>query len=142
MDWVAGDSTIVWNHQHVAGQKSNPTVHQKSPDTCLERSCGGLSTKIHGTTDALGNPTELLLSAGERADIRFARDLVGEQRPKFFIADNGYDADYFLEWLKEQSIKPVIPAWKCCKEPREIDMNLYADRNTVERFWNRLKQLD
>jgi transposase len=93
-----------------------------------------LSTKIHGTTDALGNPTNIVLSAGQRADISFARELVGEQRPKHLIADKGYDADHFLDWLREHDIGPVIPARRCRKKPRVIDMNLYADRNKVERL--------
>jgi transposase len=111
-----------------------------SPDACLGRSRGGLTTKIHGMTDALGNPTEIVLSAGHRADICLARELVGEQRPRSFIADKAYDADHFLDWLKEQGIEPVIPARRSRKIPRQIDMNLYADRHKVERCWNRLKQ--
>lgn len=91
-------------------------------------------------TDALGNPTNIVISAGQRADISFAREVVGEQRPEYLIADKGYDADHFLDWLREHGIEPVIPARRCRKKPREIDLNLYADRNKVERLWNRLKQ--
>ena len=35
--------------------------------------------------------------------------------------------------------KAVIPARRNRKEKREIDDNLYKDRNKIERFFNRLK---
>ena len=41
------DTTIVRAHQHSAGKKSGDWTQYK----------GGLSTKIHARTDALGNPT-------------------------------------------------------------------------------------
>jgi transposase len=55
------DSTIVRAHQHSAGGE----------DQAIGRSRGGLSTKIHTTVDALGNPTGFFLTGGE------AHDLVG-----------------------------------------------------------------
>lgn len=46
------DATIVRAHQHSSGAK------QRSADQeAIGRSKGGLSTKIHTVTDALGNPT-------------------------------------------------------------------------------------
>jgi len=46
------DATIVRAHQHSAG------ANQSSADQeAIGRSKGGLSTKIHTVTDALGNPT-------------------------------------------------------------------------------------
>ena len=48
------DSTIVRAHQHSAGaQKKNG----EDQDQAIGRSKDGLSTKIHATCDALGNPT-------------------------------------------------------------------------------------
>lgn len=46
------DATIVRAHQHSAG------AEQSTPEQeAIGRSKGGLSTKIHAVTDALGNPT-------------------------------------------------------------------------------------
>ena len=46
------DATIVRAHQHSAG------AEQSTPEQeAIGRSQGGLSTKIHPVTDALGNPT-------------------------------------------------------------------------------------
>ena len=46
------DATIVRAHQHSAGAKDSSAEQED-----IGRSKGGLSTKIHGVVDALGNPT-------------------------------------------------------------------------------------
>jgi len=46
------DATIVRAHQHSAGAKQSSAAQE-----AIGRSKGGLSTKIHTVTDALGNPT-------------------------------------------------------------------------------------
>jgi hypothetical protein len=53
------DSTIVRAHQHSAGAKKDIIDEQ-----AIGRSKGGLSTKIHATCHALGNPTEFHLTPG------------------------------------------------------------------------------
>jgi len=45
------DATIVRAHQHSAG------ALKRGSDQAIGRSKGGLSTKIHATVDALGNPS-------------------------------------------------------------------------------------
>ena len=55
------------------------------------------------------------------------------------IADKGYDSDAFLAYLEAREAEAVIPPKRNRKEQRAIDGNLYADRNKVERFFNRLK---
>lgn len=53
LEWICHDrSTIVRADQHSAGAKDSSTEQEN-----IGRSAGGLSTKIHGTVDALGNPT-------------------------------------------------------------------------------------
>ena len=46
------DATIVRAHQHSAGAKNSSAQQRR-----YWSSKGGLSTKIHGVVDALGNPT-------------------------------------------------------------------------------------
>ena len=57
------DSTFVRAHQHSAG------ATKKTGDEAIGRSRCGLSTKIHATVDALGNPTEFALSPGLAHDL-------------------------------------------------------------------------
>jgi hypothetical protein len=59
------DSTIVRAHQRSSG------AVRKDPDQTIGRSKGGLSTKIHATADALGNPTGFHLPGGQAFDLDF-----------------------------------------------------------------------
>jgi transposase len=63
-----------------------------------------LTTKIHGLSDALGNPARIVLSAGQRADISHAERVLGELRPKALIADKGYDSDPWRDTLRKHGI--------------------------------------
>ena len=59
----------------------------------LGRSRGGLTTKLHGVTDALGNPLRWLLTPGQRHDITQAGALLNGLTSEAVVADPGYDAD-------------------------------------------------
>jgi hypothetical protein len=52
MESILLDSTIVRAHQCAAGAQKNG----EQADQALGRSRGGFSTKIHVSTDGLGNP--------------------------------------------------------------------------------------
>lgn len=106
----------------------------------LGRSRGGLSTKIHAAGDALGNPVRLIGSAGQRNDIAFAHDLIDGFEPVAAIADKGYDADHLCEKLAVAGAQIVIPPKRNRNFKRPCDLDLYKERNLIERFFNKLKQ--
>ena len=113
---------------------------KSDPDReALGRSRGGFSTKLHAAVDALGNPLGFILTPGQRADITQAEALVEPHRVDAVIADKGYDSARFVAYVEAREAEAVIPARRNRKEQRKIDENLYADRNKVERFFNRLK---
>ncbi|NER04937.1 MAG: hypothetical protein F6K17_21210 [Okeania sp. SIO3C4] len=58
------DATIVRAHQHSAGAKDSSAEQED-----IGRSKGGLSTKIHGVVDTLGNPTPRFLTPGQACDL-------------------------------------------------------------------------
>lgn len=100
-----------------------------------------MSTKIHATVDALGNPLRCLLSGGHLADISHAQALiVGFEDAQVLLADKGYDANALLGYLAAAGIQAVIPPMKHRLDQRDYDRHLYKDRNLVERFFNRIKQ--
>lgn len=111
----------------------------------LGRSRGGFSTKLHVAVDALGNPVGFTLTPGQYADITQAEALIeiGESRSgdplAAVIADKGYDSAKLVAFVEAREATAVIPARRNRKEQREIDENLYKDRNKVERFINRVK---
>ena len=106
----------------------------------LGRSRGGLSTKIHAATDALGNPVRLLFGPGQRNDITQAHDLIDGFEAQAVIADKGYDADHLREAALANDAEPVIPPKSNRRTPIAYDKALYKERNLVERFFNKLKQ--
>ena len=81
------DSSAVRAHQHSAGAKKN------EGDQTIGRSRGGLSTKIHALVDALGNPTDFLLSGGNVHDLVGSDKLLPRLKSDTLLADKAYDAD-------------------------------------------------
>ena len=59
----------------------------------IGRSKGRLSTKIHATCDALGNPTGFHLTVGKAHDLEGADALIENIEADEFLADKAYDAD-------------------------------------------------
>jgi len=106
----------------------------------LGRSRGGLSTKIHAATEALGLPVRLIGTPGQRNDIALAHDLVEGIEAEAVIADKGYDAHHLAEKMEKQKTAIVIPPRQNRKSQRTYDTDLYKERNRIERFFNRLKQ--
>ncbi|MFF0953207.1 IS5 family transposase [Rhizobium leguminosarum] len=137
LEWLMIDSTIVRAHQHAAGARKV----KGGPDAQgLGRSRGGLSTKIHAATEALGLPVRLIASPGQRNDIAFAHDLVDGIQAAATIADKGYDADHLCDKITETGADVVIPPKRNRKLQRHYDADLYKERNRIERFFNKLKQ--
>ncbi|MBY5325419.1 IS5 family transposase (plasmid) [Rhizobium leguminosarum bv. viciae 248] len=137
LEWLMIDSTIVRAHQHAAGARKV----KGGPDAQgLGRSRGGLSTKIHAATEALGLPVRLIASPGQRNDIAFAHDLVDGIQAAATIADKGYDADHLCDKITETGADVVIPPKRNRKLQRPYDADLYKERNRIERFFNKLKQ--
>lgn len=98
-----------------------------------------MSTKLHVLVDALGNPLRFLLSPGQSADITMAAKLIDGYRAAALIADRAYDCDAFVELLSKTATEAVIPSRRNRKQQRQIDRNLYRDRNKVERFFAWIK---
>ena len=89
--------------------------------------------------DALGNPRRFVLTPGQRADITQAETLLTGETPAFVLADKGYDSDAFLALIASKEAEAVIPAKRNRTQPRPLDPLLYAERNQIERLFNRLK---
>ena len=105
----------------------------------LGRSRGGFSTKIHISVDGLGNPLRFLLTGGERNDITQGEALIAGYTCTLVLADKGYDADTFLQVIREAGAVPVIPPRSHRNNLREYDTHLYRERHLVECFINKVK---
>ena len=102
-----------------------------------------MSTKIHATCDALGNPLSFHLSPGQAHDLQGADALL----PKLvgaveaLLADKAYDAkDRVLDILEQAGVKAVIPPKANRVEARDYDTHMYTWRHLIENFFQKLKQ--
>ncbi len=95
---------------------------------------------MHATCDALGNPIRILLTPGQRHDVTQAEALIEGFETDAVLGDKGYDSGDLVVQIAEAGATVVIPSKSNRTEPRDLDRNLYADRNKIERFFGRLKQ--
>lgn len=105
----------------------------------MERSRGGLTTKIHAVTDRTACPC-LAITEGQTHDIKAAKELLsGLKQRQLILADKAYDADWLRRQIEAQGAVHNIPnrkgkTWDSC-----FSKSLYKDRNLVERFFNKIK---
>ncbi|MFD0214855.1 IS5 family transposase [Streptomyces hirsutus] len=161
LNWaISVDSTIVRAHQHAAGaRKQGP--QRANADHAIGRSRGGLTTKIHLTSDARCRPLAFVLTAGQAGDAPafthvMARLRVPRRcgrprtRPDVVLADKAYSSRAIREHLRKRGIRAVIPVSTDQRghrlrrgirggRPPAFDRDAYKQRNTVERCINRLK---
>ena len=111
-------------------------------DEAIGRSKGGLSTKIHATCDALGNPTGFHLTAGQRHELIGADVLMPKlTASKTVLADKAYDADKRMRHkLRNADCVAVIPSKKSRHMSIAYDRYLYRCRHLIENFFAKLKQ--
>jgi transposase len=80
-----------------------------------------LTIKIHALVDALGNPVEVMLSAGQDHALTCAHPLIEAVDPGALIADKAFDADPFIAAFNDRAIAPVIPSKSNRITPRAWD---------------------
>ncbi len=120
METIMIDSTIIRSHACSGGYKKDSEVQE-----CFGPSKGGFRTKIHAVVDALGNPLQFILTAGQRNDITQTESLIQGLNNTMVIADKGYDSNGFIEAIKRSSSTPVIPSKKNRKTKRAYDTNAF-----------------
>ena len=100
-----------------------------------------MSTKIHATVDALGNPTGFHLTPGQATDLEGADVLLASIQAGAVLADKAYDAqERVIQPLLAKGKQVVIPSRRGRKESREHDRHVYKERHLIENFFARLKQ--
>jgi transposase len=91
-------------------------------------------------TDAAGRPLALVLTAGNRHDLEGAEALLAiTGAPARLLADRAYDARRLRDRLADSGTIAVIPPNPTRKHPHPWDPLAYKARNSVERFFCRLK---
>ena len=103
------------------------------------KSRGGLTTKIHAATDALGNPLRFILTAGQVSEYGQANALIEGLSADFILADKGYDSNEFMKEIEMSGAQPVIPPKSNRLNQRAYDKEVYKERNLIERLFQKLK---
>lgn len=82
-------------------------VHPQRADKkkqSIGRSRGGITTKIHAVTDALGYPLKIMLSGGNVHDVSLTEELLSDMQAKAVLADKAYNSRKVIAccllWLK------------------------------------------
>ena len=86
-------------------------------------------------------PVRLVLGRGHRGDVIYGADLLEGLRPGHVIADLTYDAEHFHDTIVNLGAEPVIPPRPRRRRKHSWDKTLYKERNLVERFFGKLKQV-
>ena len=115
-------------------------MQKRGSDQAIGRSKGGLSTKIHTTVDALGNPIGFHLTGGQACDLDGADVLLPQLEADILLADRGFDADQrvLIPWQEAGKVA-VIPPKANRTVQREYDKELYKARHLIENFFAKLK---
>jgi transposase len=90
-------------------------------------------------TDAKGRPLRFILTGGQVHDVTQVWALVAGWQPSHVIADKGYDSQAFVDHIEQGGAQAVIPPRSSRKSLRAYDVDLYKQRNLIERCFNKLK---
>lgn len=83
----------------------------------------------------------LVLGPGHRGDVIYGADLLEGLKPRRVIADLAYDAEHFHDAILELGAETVIPPRPQRRRKHGWDRAMYKERNLVERFFGKLKQV-
>ena len=84
---------------------------KKGESKAVGRTKGGLNTKIHTLTDALGNPLEFLLTAGDVNDSTVAAELLSRRdlSESNVLGDKAYGTAQILDYIQQADGEYTIP---------------------------------
>jgi len=100
---------------------------------------GGLNSKLHAVTDAIGRPVRMIPTAGRISCCTGTPRLVGDlpEVARRLVAGRGHDVDRFRRSLTERRIDPCIPPRLSRVEPISRNPELYRRRHLVENLFGR-----
>ena len=83
----------------------------------------------------------MLLTPGQQHDSTMAHELLPAARGKAVVGDSGYDANVFIDAIRDHGMKPVTHANPSRKwHLLELDRKRYRRRYLIECFFHRLKR--
>jgi len=90
--------------------------------------------------DAHGLPVRLLLTPGQASDKTTFPSLIdGLTLARDVVADRGFFARAIIELIEASGASAHIPSQSNVRVRRVVDLEIYRQRNLVERFFNKIK---
>jgi transposase len=90
----------------------------------------------------LGRPLAFTLTPGNSHDALAAPELLNHLTPPLAVcADKAYDSQHVRQAIRDDGAVPVIPYRSNNKNPKPYDKRLYRERNIIERFFCRFKDM-
>ena len=129
----AVDATYVRVHTHGTRARGG------YPAQAVGRSRGGLTSKVHLLTDALGYPVRFVVTGGDCSDLTQAPALVPPGTGAQVLCDRGCDADWWRERLLAAGHQPVVPGRRHRLLPPAYDEHTYRSRHLIENAFAHLK---
>nr|WP_194300416.1 IS5 family transposase [Acetobacter farinalis] len=107
----------------------------------IERTKGGLNSKLHAMCDGQGRPIRLHLTAGQVSDFKGADVLLADlpDETEEVIGDGGYDSNQIRLSLAERNITACIPPKKNRKSKPPYNWHLHKKRHLIENMFAKLK---
>jgi transposase len=99
-----------------------------------------LTTTIHLLGNALGQPLDFVVSAGQGADGTQALPLLGERKAEAVLGDKGDEAEAIVPHIEASGAEPVIPPKANRKVQRPSNKVLSKQRHQIERCFSKRKQ--
>lgn len=92
--------------------------------------------------DGLGRPLTFVLTGGEVHDGPILPGLLNHPTPPLAIcADKAYDSASNRQAIVDDGAVPVIPYRSNARQPKPYNKKIYRQRNQVERFFCRMKDI-
>jgi transposase len=90
----------------------------------------------------MGRPLAFALTAGNSHDAPLVPELLNHPTPPLAVcADKAYDSQHVRQAIRDDGAVPVIPYRANAINPRPYDKRLYRQRNIIERFFCRCKDM-
>lgn len=115
--------------------------HSQPPEQrALGKTKGGRNCKLNACVNGNGKALKLTLAPGNRHDVLFAVDVLGNVAGKVVLGDRGYDSDALREHVSEQGGIAMIPGKSNRKKAVFYIPEIGRRRRVVENFFCRIKR--
>ena len=108
----------------------------------IGRSRGGRGSKVHAAVDQSSRSLRFEITGAQTHDSKAFGTFTGWQKPPAaIVADKAYGSNAIRQAIANEGAIAVIPSKSNARHPIAHDPDIYAQRNLVERFFCRMKDM-